>query len=57
MTPKINLREYTLVASKSIRTHLKVLEKKETNSSKRCCPQEILKLMAEINPKQTKSTI
>ena len=37
--------------------HLKGLEQKETNSSRRSRPQEIIKLRAEINKIETKKTI
>jgi hypothetical protein len=37
--------------------HLKVLEQKEANSPKRSRRQELIKLRAEINQEETKSTI
>jgi hypothetical protein len=41
----------------SMTAHLKALEQKETNSPKRSRLQEIIKLRAEINQVETKSTI
>jgi DNA repair exonuclease SbcCD ATPase subunit len=41
----------------SFKTHLKALEQKEANTSKRSRQQEILKLRAEINQIETKRTI
>jgi hypothetical protein len=37
--------------------HLKALDQKEANTPRRSRPQEIIKLMAEINPVETKRTI
>jgi flagellar motor protein MotB len=41
----------------SFTAHLKALEQKEANSPKRSRQQEIIKLGAEINQMETKSTI
>jgi hypothetical protein len=41
----------------SLRTHLKALEQKEANSPKRSRQQAIIKLMAEINLVETKTTL
>jgi hypothetical protein len=41
----------------SLTAHLKALEQKEANSPKRSRLQEIIKLRAEINQVETKSTI
>jgi hypothetical protein len=43
--------------SSTLTAHLKALEQKETNSSKRSRQQEIIKLRAEINQVETKRTI
>jgi hypothetical protein len=41
----------------SLTKHLKTLEQKEANSPKRSRPQEIIKLMGEINKVETRRTI
>ena len=41
----------------SLTAHLRALEQKEANSPKRSTPQEIIKLRAEINQVETKTTI
>jgi hypothetical protein len=41
----------------SLTAHLKALEEKEANSSKKSRQQEIIKLRAEINQMETKRTI
>jgi hypothetical protein len=41
----------------SLTAHLKALEQKEANSLKRSKQQEIMKIRAEINQKETKRTI
>jgi hypothetical protein len=41
----------------SLTTHLKALEQKEANSSKKSRWQEIIKLRGEINQVETKRTI
>ena len=41
----------------SLKAHLKVLEQKESNTSKRSRRQEIIKLWAEINQVETEITI
>jgi hypothetical protein len=41
----------------SFKTHLKALEQKEANTSKRSRQQEIIKLTAEISQEATKRTI
>ena len=41
----------------SLTAHLKALEQKEANSSKRSRQQEIITLMAEINQVETRRTI
>ena len=46
-------RSYT----KNLTAHLRALEQKEANSSKRSRRQEIVKLRAEINQIETKKTI
>jgi hypothetical protein len=43
--------------SSSLTAHLKALDQKEANTPRRSRPQEIIKLMAEINPVETKRTI
>jgi hypothetical protein len=43
--------------SSSLTAHLKALEQKEANSTKRSRQQEIIKTQAEINPVETKRTI
>jgi hypothetical protein len=46
-------RTYT----RSLTAHLKSLEQKEANKTKRCTYQEIIKLGAEINQVETRTTI
>jgi hypothetical protein len=41
----------------SLTVHLKALEQKEANSSKKSTKQEIIKIRAEINQVETKRTI
>jgi hypothetical protein len=41
----------------TLTAHLKALELKEANSTKRCSWQEIIKLRAEINQVETKRTV
>jgi hypothetical protein len=43
--------------TRSLTTHLKALEQKETNSPKRSRWQEIIKLMGKINQVETRRTI
>jgi hypothetical protein len=43
--------------SSSLTAHLKPIEQKEANSPKRSIQQEIIKLRAEINQVETKTTI
>ena len=43
--------------SSSLALHLKALEQKDANTTKRSRRQEIIKLRAEINQVETKSTI
>jgi hypothetical protein len=45
------------VYTSSLTTHLKALEQKEANTSKRSRRQKIIKLRAEINQVKTKRTI
>jgi hypothetical protein len=45
------------VYTSSMTAHLKALEQKEANSAKRSRRQEIIKLRAEINQMETKTTV
>jgi hypothetical protein len=50
-------KKLEIAHTSSLTTHLKALEQKEANSSKRSRPQEIIKLRGEINQVETTRTI